>query len=72
LDGGGATLPVVHVVKNDIEMLAGKRGSHGIDIVAVGYDFADPFAEFVARRSVQNSDFVLFLQERGYNTATYE
>ena len=63
LRGGGAVLPVVHVVVDHIEALAGQRALDGVRIVAVGHDIADAFSQFVARLAMQHRDFVTSVRE---------
>ena len=63
LGGGGAALPIVDVVVDDIEILAGQSALQSFRIIAVGHDVADLFSQIVARLPVQNGNFVPGVQQ---------
>jgi hypothetical protein len=52
--GGGAALPVVDVIEDDVEFLAGQGELHRLTIVAIGLDIFDAAAQIVTRTAMQH------------------
>ena len=69
---GGAALPIVNVVEDHLEALAGERGLHGLGIVAVGGEILNPAAQVVLGLAVQDGHGVAGFEQLGHKVAADE
>ncbi len=56
--GRGAMLPIVHVVVNDVELLAGQRALQRLRVIPVDLDIGNFLSQIVTVLAMQDADFM--------------
>src|SRR3954453_3920577 len=72
LSRGGAALPIVDIVKDDLEPVTEHRRPERFRIVSIRYDLANLLSEFVAGLAMDNRDLMTRFDQSGYEIAADE